>query len=438
MKLTVQGQRIIHSSFRRVSAILQSNSLMTLGSSLALQAMVLVTGIISARALGAEGRGELAVVLVWANLLIALGDMGVQVGSAKAIASCEINSRTALRFGLLATLAASPVLILIAGVLVRSFVDPHLQSLAFTFALVTIPLSMIRLCLLGILRGNERYLLFNLCRLALVVPYLIVLTVLVWLDRMTVAAVTGATIANLVVALAVAVLATRPLIKDEPIQWSSLRGFARYAAVVHLGTLPSSDTLRIDLILVTLVMSTYHIGLYTAASSLMFLPRLIGQSVGIVALTEQASATTQHRTILVLKRYRQTAALTVLSVILLAGASEFIMTTAFGEEFEGSGLTTALLIVTGGIVSIRRVLADCLRGLDLHRASTFHELLALGGYLLFFYPLATAIGLEGAAIALLIANVMALVLTAETTKRQLGLNWGSLLPSVGDLRLHTS
>jgi O-antigen/teichoic acid export membrane protein len=406
--------------------------LVTVAASLALQAMVVVTGVISARLLGAQGRGELALVLLWPTFLAAVGELGLQVATAR-FASRDVHLASRL-FGLalVGSIVISVALVVAGAAIVKVTLPASLHHHAILFLILATPLSIVRLPALGLLRGLGAFAGYNACRLLLVVPYFILLIGFFALDHRSVWAVALANLAGVVVsafvALGLLIRRVRPTLPTR----SLTRDVLRYGAVVHIGTIASSETLRLDLTMVALVVAPHDLGIYTAASSIMFLPRLIGQSIGIVALTEKTSSDAESPSKLAAYRFRQTALLTGAVVLGLVALSDTIMDVAFGPEFGSAGLTASILTVGGGIVSIRRVLADCLRRANEHLSSTIAEVLGFLLSLVLLYPAVAGWGLIGAAASFTIAHLASFALLLVLAQRKLDLAWRDLLPGWRD------
>ena len=401
--------------------------MLTVLSSLALQGMVVVTGIISARMLGPFGRGDLAIVLLWGNLLAAVGELGLQMATARVSARDPALNPSLLGLSLVAAVPISLVLLAAGWVIVWLTLSGDLRLLALAYLVITLPLVVLRFPLLGLLRGTGRFWAYNICRLLWLVPYIILLT---WFWVFGPQSVTALLIAN-IITVSVSSLATIGLVLAEikPTRFSRTlsREVFNFGLVVHLGTLASSETLRLDLMMVALLLSPSDLGIYVAASSIMFLPRLIGQSVGSVSLTERTSETEGTRG-LIARRFRQTALMTGAVALVLVVISPVLMTVAFGQEFSGAGLAAAILVIGGAIVSVRRVLADSMRGAGHHVVSTRCEFLSLILSLVLLKPAIDRWGVEGAAVAFALAHLASFLVLLACSRRSLGLTGASLIP----------
>jgi len=274
---------------------------------------------------------------------------------------------------------------------------------------------------------------FNLCRVMVVFPYFILLLLYAVFRADSVGLFVAANLVGLSFATLVAIIRSLRLLPTHRFAARRSKEIIRFGFVSHLGTLASSETLRLDLVVVALILNANSLGMYTIASSVMFLPRLVGQSIGIVALTEQSASSVTGRKSVAARRFRQCVLLTVPTVMGLCIASPFIIQLAFGSEFAGATKAAVLLAIGGGVVSVRRVLADSLRGIGDQRFSTISEVISLLLSMLLIVPLIRWWGLEGAAAAFLVSHLTSLIIIMPVSITRLNIPPSALIPNRGDL-----
>src|SRR6266508_5481689 len=83
----------------------------SLGASLAVQALNVMTGVLLARALGPAGRGELTAVMLWPTLLAAVGSLGMAEAVTYHLAGRAFAPDRVVGAGLAVALAQSAVLL---------------------------------------------------------------------------------------------------------------------------------------------------------------------------------------------------------------------------------------------------------------------------------------------------------------------------------------
>jgi O-antigen/teichoic acid export membrane protein len=325
------------------------------------------------------------------------------------------------------------VLVAIGVIVIQLSTPMKIHQIALIYLVLGVPIAVIRYPILGLLRGWNMFAAYNLCRIMWVFPYLILVLICLPLGRQSVDFVVFANLFGLILSFllgAVIVLTrVRPRLPTKHLAGMSLK----YGLVVHLGTIASSDTLRIDLMMIALLLAPRDVGIYTAASTVMVLPRLIGLSIGSVSLTEQAASTQSLGRELAARRFRQCVVVTGALIVCISAVSHHLMVFAFGHEFRDAGRTAAILVIGGGLVSVRRVLADCLRAAGHQLTSTMSEVgnLLLSAVLLF--PAVKLWGLEGAAIAFTTAHLVSFVLLVPVTIDRIGVSAASLVPGRQDV-----
>jgi O-antigen/teichoic acid export membrane protein len=326
-------------------------------TSLAGQGLTVVTGILSARLLGPDGRGQLAIALLWPGVLLGLTELGIQSTYAIMVAREPGAANRFFANGLL--IASVQTGLMAAGsVLVLAFAIPAPLRPAAALGFLLLPFGALRSALWGMQRGLGSFGSFNVSRLAASVPYLGVLVLLAATRTPSVPAIVLAYVAGGALSMSISLwdLGKRcfPLVVDP----ERLRRSLASGVVIHLGNLASSELIQTDLLLASLVLTTTDLGYYAVGRSFMLLPSLIGNSFGIVALHEQA----QSRDLVDKRRIVQTTVLTAPVVVVTAAAIPILVPVLFGSEFRPSILPAELLVLAGFAMSLRRVSGDTLRG----------------------------------------------------------------------------
>ena len=99
------------SKFGRLSSLARGPSAQTLATSVAAQALTVISGVIAARALGVEGRGTLAILWLIPVTLVLLGGIGIPQATTFYVAREIENARGVVRISVRITvlLAVGPV-----------------------------------------------------------------------------------------------------------------------------------------------------------------------------------------------------------------------------------------------------------------------------------------------------------------------------------------
>lgn len=375
------------------------------------QVMLLVSGVLAARILGAEGRGHLALFWLVAQALSQLGTLGLPLAAAYWIAKNPSSARSIGRTLLLP--AALQTVILVALQALALYVIAAGESSgvrsAALLTLAVLPGTLSHQYALAILQGQHRFRAYNFVRLVPPTLYaggvLALFLVdagdlqslaLVWVGGYLVAALAG-------VSFALAGLPRRHGVTPKRSE------MLRFGISGVLGSATPVETLQLDQAVVGLFISPAALGLYVVGLAFTNLPRLVGQSIGAVAYPHVARQSDQHAAWYTMWKFFILAVVACgLIVTLLEATVGRLLPLFFSDEFSGSVSLARVLLVGALLLSIRRVLADGARGLGLPGSGTVAELV---GWVCVFPALAVlvpALGKLGAALAVTLSSAVGL------------------------------
>jgi O-antigen/teichoic acid export membrane protein len=184
----------------------------------------------------------------------------------------------------------------------------------------------------------------------------------------------------------------------------SLRTLGSFGLRGLLGATSPVETLRLDQAVVGLALSPSALGIYVVAMAFTNLPRIISQSIGMVAFPSLARRTAgPDAKRMTLQFVLLGTAGAVASVAVLELAIGWALPFAFGHAYAG-GVGPARILLVGALFwSIRRILADVLRGEGRPFAGTLAELTSWVVLLPGVGILGSMYGLDGVAVAVLLA-----------------------------------
>ncbi|MDY6828718.1 MAG: oligosaccharide flippase family protein [Pseudomonadota bacterium] len=404
----------------------RKSAFITLGTQVGIQSIGLVTGILVARFLGPEGRGELAAVVVWVSMIAYLGNLGLPAASAYAAARDAGRVRTLMGNGFVAVLVQWPLLAGVGLLVLYLALDGYtdlLQQLAVAYLCLYIPLNLLTLYANATQQGLGHYARFNAVRLCVPVSYLVGLGMLVWLEQFTVAGVLAANLfsnfVTLLLALGLLLPRARVATRRRWIDLPALRRDLRYGLSAHIGMLQPFTGLQVDVLLLTLLLPAHDLGLYMAALAGAGLIRAQGVALGMVAMPEvarQKESAGQFRTVV---RFASFAALFGgATALFLAWWAQPLVALAYGDAFSGAASALRLLALGALTASLNRVLADGLRGMGRPLSGTAAELASLAVGVPAILVLAPSGGAEGASLATVLASASALAITAWSLYRR--------------------
>ncbi len=401
------------------------DALDAVGAGFVLQGTVLVSGVLAARLLGPEQRGELALLWVVALALAQLGAMGGPAAAAVFIARGAVDARTLVR-ACARTVAwqVLGVLVLQAVLCAALFARSEWVAAGITLAA---PAAMIaQVYGLSVLQGLGQLRTMQLLRLLPTAGYAVALLVALALGARSLELVCVAWAGSYVVAaLITCVLAARvlpPTASEEPFDARELRAFGRRSM---LGSISPLETFRVDQLLVGLVLAPVELGLYVAALAFTNLPRFIAQGLGQTAVARIAPLTDVGAVRSAVARW--TVVASVMAIVVsapLALAAGPLVGLAFGDAFDGAAALIPVLLLSTVLVCARRVLGDGLRGAGHAGAGSIAELCS---YVAVVPALAVGVwwgGALGVAWALVGSSVVSLVVLLVLAWRALAVERG--------------
>jgi O-antigen/teichoic acid export membrane protein len=399
-------------------------------------AINVVTGIISARVLGARGRGELSALLLCPQFLSFLFTLGlpasiiVRIKASPASASGLMGAALLLS-GLMGLLAAATGALIMPR-LMRQY-DPQIINVARGL-LVFVMLGVTSALLVAALQLSDRFAAYNRLRFWQSALTLLSLAGLAALHRFT--PVTGAlayvlpTVPFFIWNLWWVLREFRPSLSE----WREhCRALMSYGWRVHVMDIGNTLFLQLDKIILVAVLAPSVFGLYVVVFNLSRLITTFANSATPVLMPRSAGKSPGEVLSLTSLAFTATTLLTFAAVacfVLLGGLG---LRWLYGEQFVAGYWTLVVLAMEGALASGATVLQQLY--VVLHRPGTvavFHALsLSLGA--VFIYLLAERFGSEGAACGLLLATGARFALTYCGFQWLLGLRAPRLLPNRAEL-----
>lgn len=388
------------------------------------QGLGAVSGVLAARALGPHDRGVLATALLWPQLLILVGGLGIAEALTVHIARAPQQARAAvLSAAVVITGGQAGVLLLLGGALARTAGGRVLHGAAALAlpALAFIPVYLATLALMAALSGLRCFALVHALRLLISGGYALALGVLLRCDRLTpLTALLAYTGTHLLAGLA----ATAACARGPGFRRSGWRMAARpllsYGLRSQLGTLCAALCERADQVVVAALQPPARLGAYLAAVSLTAPVGLAGAAVAATALPVVAAAPPGTARAEVARRYVCRAAVIALLIALpLAAGAPWLVVLCFGTAFSDAVLPARVLMLGAGVWSVGRVLGAVQRAVGAPGAAARCDLLAALGVVGGLLVLVPRLGISGAAAAVSLGSMAGTAAAVRSTARAL-------------------
>ncbi len=377
-------------------------------ASVSVQLLLVASGVLVARALGPEGRGYLALLIVIAGICLLVAGLGLPAAVTYYIARDQAQARPIATALLVPGIVQTVCALVMQFVLLVAFVgdSPHAVKVAAGFSLLCAPSYLALAYGLAILQGQQRFRAFNVLR---TIPTLVYVGGVCAAFSMEDAALVPVTIAwsvgNFVGGFAALGIAVRGLPTSASREHSpSLGQMTKFGLRGLVGSTSPVDQFRLDQAVVGLFLNPVALGLYVVAQAFTIFPRLAAQSVGLVGFPRVASQSD------ISKARRTMWQFFVIGVVLAAIISGLLelfagelVTLFFGHAFGDAVEITQILILASFFMAARRVLTDGLTGLGRPGLGTLAEVVS---WILLIPALATLLpeyGVNGVAMSLAIA-----------------------------------
>ena len=361
---------------------LTASHLVSVGvTDVAIVVLATVSGILVARLLGPEGRGQFAIIILWPSLLAAVGNLGVREALTYEQASVGGQQATltghAILLGLIQSAGLMALGLILIPILTRRQ-DALVTQASLVFLLV-IPANLLAIYTLGLLQGALDMRAFNLIRLSVNFVYVVGILILWYVGQVT---VWNVTIALLVANMITATLATTAALIRYGVRWRLdlvlTRRLFSYGLRNHIGSLSFLLNQRLDQMVMALVLSPIQLGWYAAAANISGMARLASGAFGTVVFPKTTLTAPEDRRRLTSVYSRLNVTVTGASGLLLIIVMPLIVPLIYGSDYQPSIVPAIILTVGAVFVGIGQSWAGSLRGLGHPLGPTKAELISLG------------------------------------------------------------
>jgi O-antigen/teichoic acid export membrane protein len=390
----------------------------------------LVSGVLSARLLAPDGRGALAAVLFWPQLITSLGLLSLPGAMIFRRGRPDGNRAAVAATGMWLALALSAIGALL-GYLALPFLlrEGSAASLAQAYLLAFVPFDFLALASLALDQGDMRFARYNLTRLLPSGVYLVGLLILWALDAVSVASLVWASWLGTTLTAVLCLYQSRDDLGVRP-SLSEARRLVASGAQLHGAALLAVLLAQADRLVVVTFWDDATLGLYVIALSLAGAGLdVVTGAFNVLLLPRLAAARdlgAQRRIMGQTLRYT-TLLLTAGTAVLLL-MCPWLLPFLFGADYAGAVGICLVFLVAYLPTALLRVITYGLSGTGDWRPRIMAQALALGVFAAAVWPLAARLGVLGVPTALLIANTAALAYLLVFLRRRLALSsrecWG--------------
>lgn len=352
-------------------------TLESVASGLAGQASLLFSGIVSARVLGVQDRGHLALLGLFPVVLVQMGGVGLPLAATYYIARDRSRAATIARRLRRVALVQIAALIAIHVALLLAVIGRSDQRvmIAGAISILALPAILIQQYGLAVLQGQGRFRIFNVLRLLPSVLFALGVIVAAIVGQGHLQVLTGAWVASFAFPAAwTFICAHRTLSDASETEAPPLRDMLRFGLKGLLGSASPLETFRPDQAAIGLFLTPASLGLYVVGVAFTNLPRFVAQSIGMIAYPSVAERDPEHARRAMWRFVSLAVASSAGIVAVTELAVGWLLPRLFGEEFQPAVATARILLLGAFCFSVRRVLADGARGAGRPGAGTVGEI----------------------------------------------------------------
>ena len=366
-----------------------------------------VNGMLTARALGDVGRGELGVILLWPSLMAGLAGFGlpdaIAYEASRGSERLASLRRMALAGGLLHA-AAVYAAIFLAVPFALSEKHTHLIMPARIYALFVFGNFPV-LNIMGIFQGAGRFVWYNSIRLVRSFLYAASVAGLWAAGRAEAGYIAAAYVASNLVLLLLAASACRSELGrcSDPSISLPLGRMLRYGARSHAGRAASIIGQYADIVAGAWFLGVSEYGQYLVARTIPAGVMLVGDAAAVAAFAAVAKDREADAGLSNACRYSRLSIIACLAVgIALAAAAPWLVPAIFGADFLPAGILCSILCLAAVPSASAMVLSAELRAIGRPGIASMAEcagIAAMGGAAIALAPRWGGYGLAAAAIA---------------------------------------
>lgn len=367
-------------------------------------------GLLVARSLGVEGRGDYAAVVAWFGFTLIVGEIGQTAATTYFVARHESLARHYMatsRNMMIATGALATVLGMALAPLLGGRENELVHAYRLCFA-ACVPAFLGATYTSGLQAAHIRT--WNAIRLLQPASYLCVIAVMFMTGRLTLTSAVFALLGSVTVQAVVSFrLASRRGLTGGRADMALAREMTSYGVRQVAASVPAAVNTRLDQLVLSQAANSATLGSYAVATTISSLASPVVAAVGSVMFPRLASGTGGDSA-LIRRVVKVTWVLAIGISLMVALAARWVVPIAFGESFRPA-IKLVWYLTPGGIfLAVGLVAGDLLRGNRLPGVVARAQLVGALVTVALVGALIPPFGAEGAAIASSVAYGVALVM----------------------------
>lgn len=397
--------------------------LQTFSSQLAIICINLLSGVLLARGMGVEGRGQLVSITMWSNLLYWTMTFGLYQAVLYFMKQYNGNKSDIFRtFTVYAFMTSVAAIIVAETVIVPIVTNGFDEAVIFAARIYFVGIIFTGFAdiLMAALASVEKFGYSNVFRLAVPGLSTLIMLILFIQDVLTAeTALYGAFCTTLLLFLVNVVTFIRSEYTGGQVDWTLMRQAFKYGAKAHGGTVAGLMSTNSSQMTISIFLSPSTLGLYTIANSSVTPLNTITSTIGITAQPILTADDKDRVHMRVMEIVRKSIFIIGLSSCLLAGLLPWLIPLVYGGEFIGAIIPALILLPSVLFNCISTTYRNALNGAGLTFSNTKAEVIVLGCTALLLGIFLPLWQLEGAAIATTISSVIRFLIFFKEYRRHM-------------------
>ncbi len=390
----------------------------------------LVISVVTARALGPEGRGEYNLLILIITTLTTLFNFGIPGSNTYFVAQKKIEKGKLMRASFFIAVWLSLFSFLLLYILYRTDylrylfpVDKLTTTMVVSFAII--PIVFFNVFAQGIIVGENKIYLNNYIYLGSQTTQAVTLAVAYALGILSVQLAIALFAASNVVSFVIIAVSYRSTFFDiasHKMEWREYKQLLVFSTPLQAGNIIQFLNYRLGAFIVNFFLGAASVGLFFMALNLVEILWLLSTSMAAVLLPTVAAQHENSKEISV-KAAFASFALTLAAAVLALFIAPFAIVHLFGKDFAGSVAPFLILLPGITIFSLTNVLAAYMTGIGKPGLNTVISFVALIITVVLNVVLIPRYGISGAAIASSVSYIILSGLTVVIFVKLSGLTW---------------
>lgn len=370
------------------------------------------TGIIIARYLGPEGRGEQAAMIMWPQFLAYCLTLGIPAALVYSMKKKDEDNGSLYITALYLSVILGFIAIAIGAVIIPIWMKGYSEEvIGFAiWALIMSPIAMLGTINTAALQSREEYHLYNFIRYIPVLGTLVLLCGLVATNHVT---PFYTSMAFLFPIIPITIWTTIKLVSHYKLKQKnklkSSKKLLSYGIRSYGTDVAGTFSGYIDQILVVGLLSPSSLGLYVVSLNLSKMLNSIQSAITSVLFPKASGLQQAEALQLTFKVYRISTVVTLFVGACVFIVAPYILILLYGKSFIEAVSVFRILIFQTAIASISWILSQGFMSIGKPGTVTVMRLITLGLNIVLLNILIPHLGIEGAAISLLITSIVELM-----------------------------